>query len=361
MNPLSGSVLAVTIVVVLLKMHSFLVTNQLLAEETLLRRNARRERRANSTPAGLRDANVHPSTDSLNGASETSSRSSLRRTVTLDPRKTTALSAQAPVAVPTTVYSSTTSTRVIAYPKNVTLDNFLYFLVAPVLVYETSYPRTERIRLGYVAWFGVQSVLCVFAQLFLLMQFCVPIFYQSRAADDYEILYYIMKLAIPSLSIWLLFFWGFFHCTLNTIAELLRFADRGFYQDWWNSTTLGSFWRKWNVPVHEWCLRHLYVESVTRRNVRARTASVATFIFSAIMHEYVVATGFKVQPFSLSMPYMFIGMAIQLPLMNMSKHLDHSRKGNLLMWFMLFLGQPLVSILYVRQYIRDRGYLMCQS
>ena len=35
------------------------------------------------------------------------------------------------------------------YPGNVTLWNFFYFMWVPTLVYQTSYPRTKRIRWGY--------------------------------------------------------------------------------------------------------------------------------------------------------------------------------------------------------------------
>ena len=32
--------------------------------------------------------------------------------------------------------------------------------------------------------------------------------------------------------------------------DITSFADREFYQDWWNSTTWDQFSRKWNKPVH---------------------------------------------------------------------------------------------------------------
>ena len=42
----------------------------------------------------------------------------------------------------------------------------------------------------------------------------------------------MMKLAVPSLVVWLLGFYSLFHCYMNVLAEVLRFADRSFYQDW---------------------------------------------------------------------------------------------------------------------------------
>lgn len=41
------------------------------------------------------------------------------------------------------------------------------------------------------------------------------------------------------------------------LLQLTFFADREFYQDWWNSTTFDEFSRKWNVPVHSFLLRHV--------------------------------------------------------------------------------------------------------
>ena len=29
-------------------------------------------------------------------------------------------------------------------------------------------------------------------------------------------------------------------------------------QDWWNASTVGEYWRLWNMPVHKWLLRHVY-------------------------------------------------------------------------------------------------------
>ena len=36
----------------------------------------------------------------------------------------------------------------------------------------------------------------------------------------------LMTLALPSFGVWLLGFYSMFHCLLNIVAELLRFADR---------------------------------------------------------------------------------------------------------------------------------------
>ena len=68
----------------------------------------------------------------------------------------------------------------------------------------------------------------------------------------------ISRLAIPNHIIWLLGGYLVFHSCLNISGELLYFADRDFYHDWWNSTNFSKFWQNWNLPVHRWFLRHIY-------------------------------------------------------------------------------------------------------
>merc|ERR1712070_926472 len=108
---------------------------------------------------------------------------------------------------------------------------------------------------------------------FLFQQFLLPVFKNQNNPPWYAIL----KLVLPSFSLWLLAFYAMFHCFLNIQAELCGLADRMFYQDWWNSTTLDTFWRKWNIPVHEWCLRHIYVEGRHHFGMSKTTAVYITF------------------------------------------------------------------------------------
>jgi hypothetical protein len=40
----------------------------------------------------------------------------------------------------------------LIYPENLTLRNFAYFLAAPTLIYQLTYPRSERLRFRYIVW-----------------------------------------------------------------------------------------------------------------------------------------------------------------------------------------------------------------
>jgi sterol O-acyltransferase len=60
-----------------------------------------------------------------------------------------------------------------------------------------------------------------------------------------------LDLILPFMLNYLLIFYIIFECICNAFAELTRFADRGFYEDWWNAVTWDEFARKWNKPVHQ--------------------------------------------------------------------------------------------------------------
>ena len=45
---------------------------------------------------------------------------------------------------------------------------------------------------------------------------------------------------------------------LKAWAEMLRFADRQFYLDWWNSTSFGNYYRTWNTLVQDWLYTYIY-------------------------------------------------------------------------------------------------------
>lgn len=148
------------------------------------------------------------------------------------------------------------------------LGHYLYFMfflidrvltpsVAPTLLYELAYPRTKTIRLSYVVQLTVPMLVCFALMYVIMMQFVNPILSDTTS----NLLYRIFRCSLSAFLMWLLLFFSVFHCALNLLAELTMFGDRLLYEDWWNATTMLEFWKKWNGPIHYWCLRHVYVET----------------------------------------------------------------------------------------------------
>lgn len=111
-----------------------------------------------------------------------------------------------------------------------------------------------------------------------------------------------------------------------------------------------------NVPVHEWCLRHVFLDLQSYSGVSKNWAVFATFFFSAVFHELIFSVSFKT-----FRPWFFFGMLMQVPLMAIGKHFKSRRRGNYLVWWSLFSGQPLLELLYFREFFKTHDDFFCES
>ena len=177
------------------------------------------------------------------------------------------------------------------YPRNITLSNLSYFWWAPTLVYQPVYPRTSSIRWPFIA--KRLAELCSLSIFIWLAsaQYAAPLLHNSilkiASLDLPSILERLMKLSTISLVIWLAGFFAIFQSALNALAEIMRFADREFYTDWWNSPSVGGYWRTWNKPVYSFMKRHVYAPLVGR-GWSPNAASAWVFVFSGLLHELLV-------------------------------------------------------------------------
>lgn len=148
----------------------------------------------------------------------------------------------------------------IEYPNNVTMGNIYYFWLAPTLTYQIAFPKAPRVRPLRVAGLLIRMVIALSLFTFLGAQVVAPtladLIQDLDAADGqytHQILAeYWLKLTMSNTYMWLLMFYFYFHLYLNLFAEVLRFGDRVFYKDWWNSAEVSAYWRLWNLPVHYW-------------------------------------------------------------------------------------------------------------
>uniref|UniRef100_A0A2K6GDD7 Sterol O-acyltransferase 1 n=1 Tax=Propithecus coquereli TaxID=379532 RepID=A0A2K6GDD7_PROCO len=190
-----------------------------------------------------------------------------------------------------------------------TVNQYLYFLFAPTLIYRDSYP-------SYLE--GLLILLILFLGVLILF----------------------------------LTFFAFLHCWLNAFAEMLRFGDRMFYKDWWNSTSYSNYYRTWNVVVHDWLYYYAYKDFLWLFSKRFKSAAMlAVFAVSAIVHEYALAVCLSFFYPVLFVLFMFFGMAFNFIV-------NDSRKRpiwNVLMWTSLFLGIGVLLCFYSQEwYARQR-------
>jgi len=74
----------------------------------------------------------------------------------------------------------------------------------------------------------------------------------------------------------------------NALAELTLFADREFYQDWWNATSVEEFYAKWLKFSYLFYYRHVYMKLLTR--FTPNTAKAITNLVSAGMQELIMVS-----------------------------------------------------------------------
>ncbi|QDS78130.1 hypothetical protein FKW77_004476 [Venturia effusa] len=240
------------------------------------------------------------------------------------------------------------------YPHNLTIANWADWTCLPTLVYELEYPRQEHINWWYVAektiaTFGVIWVMMVVSQTYIYPPVAETVRMKEAGMTlqhRWRVFPWILSdMLFPLLLEQILAWYVIWECCLNVLAELTRFADRGFYGAWWNSVSWDQYARDWNRPVHNFLLRHVYHSSISAFHLSKTTATFVTFFLSACVHELVMLCLFK-----KVRGYLFIMQLGQLPLAALSRTKLLKGKdtlGNLIFWFGLFVGPSLITALYL--------------
>lgn len=239
------------------------------------------------------------------------------------------------------------------YPQNLTLKNLVYFWWAPTIIYQPVYPRTPKIRFGFIIKRILEITGSVVLIWFLSSQFAIPTLQDSlqyfdeknKSIDWLRIGERLMKLSSVSMAIWLLGFFCLFQSYLNLLAEATRFGDREFYKAWWNSGSVGTYWKLWNKPMYNYFQRHIYIP-LLKRGYSKQFASFVVFFFSAALHE--VAVGI---PTRMIIGVAFMCMLLQVPLVFVTAPLEKMRGpgttiGNCIFWLSFFFGQPTAVLIY---------------
>ncbi|RNA41655.1 sterol O-acyltransferase 1-like isoform X2 [Brachionus plicatilis] len=171
-------------------------------------------------------------------------------------------------------------------------SKYLYFMFAPTLVYRNEYPRTKKVN-----W---KMVICYFAEIggviiytyCLFDRFCIPVFSKVVVKDlDFKAYLYLISISIlPGALIQMMIFFSLLHSWHNAWAEMLRFGDRQFYLDWWNSCSFNTYYRTWNTLVQDWLYNYIYVDVNRLLGKKRKALSQFLVIFiSSIFHEHILS------------------------------------------------------------------------
>lgn len=174
--------------------------------------------------------------------------------------------------------------------------HFVYFIFAPTLIYSQFYPHNNHPR----KW---RRIFLYFSELIILLIICSHLinrYYLSWAAtigkhaysfDEYIWQYY--KLYYLCIIIYILLGYAFFHSFLNGLSELLLFADRRFYQNWWapDQPLFQSFDSYFEI-INSWIQRYIY-QSLYKITTSSVFSSTCTTLFSLCIVETIIFISFK--------------------------------------------------------------------
>ncbi|KAF2905171.1 hypothetical protein ILUMI_00998 [Ignelater luminosus] len=227
------------------------------------------------------------------------------------------------------------------------LGQFLYFCFVPTLIYQDSYPRTNRIRWSYVAYCFLEVIGVIFYLSFLFERFLVATFedYGLKPYRWQDIILTILSNTAAGMLIMLTTWYAVLHAWMNGFAEMVRFADRMFYKDWWSSTTYDRYYRTWNVVIHDWLYTYIYkdfIEIVLLNNRIA--AKYIVFFLSAAFHEYILGFTFR---FCLPILFVqFFGVGVAMTYLKFKQNCI----GNTVLWYTNALGMSMNTAAFAIEY-----------
>eukprot|EP00042_Codosiga_hollandica_P019941 m.62960 g.62960 ORF g.62960 m.62960 type:complete len:180 (-) comp49604_c0_seq8:102-641(-) len=154
---------------------------------------------------------------------------------------------------------------------------------------------------------------------------------------------------LPGTVVLLLAFFAILHSWLNAFAELLCFADRQFYKDWWNARSFAAYYRTWNCVVHDWLYSYIYCELIQLRYSKL-FSMMCVFVVSAVLHEWVIMC--MLHFFYPVLLLMFGGVGVYFVFLTRNQT---GRVWNVFMWLMLFFGTGLLMCLYSVEYFARKN------
>lgn len=133
----------------------------------------------------------------------------------------------------------------VTYPKNLSMLNYIDYILCPTLCYELEYPRTSTINWMELFYKTLAVFGCIFLLTLISEEFIVPVLRESAVRlegieswSDMGLILgeTISQLLFPFMMTFLICFLVIFEYVLGAFAEITCFADRHFYSDWWNSS-----------------------------------------------------------------------------------------------------------------------------
>ncbi|XP_073944164.1 sterol O-acyltransferase 2 isoform X2 [Choristoneura fumiferana] len=235
-----------------------------------------------------------------------------------------------------------------------TFQHYFYFLFAPTLIYRDQYPRTKTIRWSAVIFNFIEVAAIIFYNSFLWERFILPYWSDYGKETQVEagtVVRGMFACVLPGVISFLCGFYCLMHAWLNAFAEMLKFGDRLFYEEWWTTSQFAKYYRAWNRVVHSWLRDHIYRPLIPRTG-RVFAVFIVFFV-SAAAHEVILALSFGFFYPVLMLQFGVLGLLL-VPVTAASGR-RYPSFMNLLMWLSFFFGNGILWSLYPMEYFARKN------
>ncbi|CAA92217.1 O-acyltransferase [Caenorhabditis elegans] len=237
-----------------------------------------------------------------------------------------------------------------------TMEQFLYYQFCPSFIYRDSYPRTEKRDMKAA---GLYFLECLAVIEFVNLTFTQWVFPWLHVQDYTSLSFSTIALSlftgiIPGIICMTSLFYGLLHCWLNCFSEMMQFADRQFYLNWWHSSNMAEYYRNWNLVVHDWLYAYVFRDLAAYNPGRKgqRAAQMAVFFLSAVFHEYWFGVAFRCfYPVMFVLYFIFGGTFFAV-----SRLITNRSAWNTALWFNLLIGTGMFIAFYGQEWYARRGH-----
>ena len=170
-----------------------------------------------------------------------------------------------------------------------TIGNYTLYMLMPTMVYQEEYPRSQRIKKLYVLRKLFEVGVCLMIVIKHTESYWIQSFrsFQNNEGIGNVFMFYLQMVS-PIILTYYTIFYFVFELYLNICAEVTRFGDREFYQEFWNITSYSEYGRSWNTITHQFLYQHIFKPCKVWFGMSSVKSGMLTTMFSAVMHDYFV-------------------------------------------------------------------------
>jgi len=142
----------------------------------------------------------------------------------------------------------------------VSIKKMFYFRFSPTFIYSSNYPLTDKTNWSRVFFYTYFNITIFMIGIPVVYGSCYPLQMAGRESIPISILIkqFVYLSTITSGYLCLFMSIGCYNNLTNLWAEILWFADRGFYKDYWTSYDWSNWFSKWNKIMKNYLIISIY-------------------------------------------------------------------------------------------------------